>query len=118
VNSPAPVARDAPHVPLAVDLDGTLVRSDMLMESLASALKRAPWLVLALPFWLARGRAHLKSELAQRADLDVTLLPYDENVLAELRRERAAGRTLVLAHRRQRGHRQAHRGPPRDIRRR
>ena len=55
--SPAPVARDAPGVPLAVDLDGTLVKSDMLMESLAAVLKRAPWLVLALPFWLARGRA-------------------------------------------------------------
>ena len=95
--SPAPVARDAPGVPLAVDLDGTLVRSDMLMESLASALKRAPWLVLALPFWLMGGRARLKREAARRADLDVTLLPYDENVLAQLRRARVAGRTLVLA---------------------
>ena len=94
--SPAPVARDA-RVPLAVDLDGTLVRSDMLMESLASALKRAPWLALALPFWLLGGRAKLKSELARRADIDVTLLPYDPNVLAELRRARAAGHPLVLA---------------------
>ena len=95
--SPAPVARDAPGVPLAVDLDATLVKSDMLMESLAAVLKRAPWLALALPFWLARGRAALKSELARRSDLDVTVLPYDENVLAELRRARAAGRPLVLA---------------------
>ena len=95
--SPAPVVRDAPGVPLAVDLDGTLVRSDMLMESLASALRRAPWLVLALPFWLMGGRARLKSEAARRADLDLTLLPYDENVLAQLRRARNAGRTLVLA---------------------
>ena len=95
--SPAPVARDAPGVPLAVDLDATLVKSDMLMESLVAALKRAPWLVVAIPFWLARGRARLKSELAQRADIDVAVLPYDEGVLAELRRARAAGRTLVLA---------------------
>lgn len=94
--SPAPVARDA-AVPLAVDLDGTLVKSDMLMESLAAALKRAPWLVLALPFWLLRGRARLKSELARRANIDVATLPYDENVLAELRRAHASGRTLVLA---------------------
>src|SRR5258705_2061169 len=97
VTSPAPAAREAHRVPLAVDLDGTLVRSDMLMESLASALKRAPWLVLALPFWLLGGRARLKSELARRADLDVTLLPYDENVLAQLRRARSAGHPLVLA---------------------
>ena len=95
--SPAPVARDAPGVPLAVDLDATLVKSDMLMESLVAALKRAPWLVVAIPFWLARGRARLKSELAQRADIDVAVLPYDEGVLAELRHARTAGRTLVLA---------------------
>ncbi len=97
MNSPAPVALDAAGVPLAVDLDATLVKSDMLMESLVGALKGAPWLVLALPFWLARGRAHLKRELALRANVDVTLLPYDTNVLEALRCERDAGRTLVLA---------------------
>jgi 4-hydroxybenzoate polyprenyltransferase/phosphoserine phosphatase len=97
VNSPAPVASSARGVPLCVDLDGTLVKSDMLMESLAAVLKRAPFLVLALPFWLARGRAALKHELAQRAGIDVAGLPYDENVLAMLRAERDAGRTLVLA---------------------
>ena len=95
--SPAPVAGGAPGVPLAVDLDGTLVKSDMLMESLAAVVKRSPWLVLALPIWLARGRSRLKSELAQRADIDVSLLPYDDNVLKELARARSAGRTLVLA---------------------
>lgn len=97
VLTPAPVAREARHVPLAVDLDGTLVRSDMLMESLASALKRAPWLVLALPFWLLAGRARLKSELARRGSIDVAALPYDANVLAELARARAVGHPLVLA---------------------
>jgi len=94
VMSPAPVATG---VPLAVDLDGTLVKTDMLMESLAAVLKRSPWLVLALPFWLARGRPVLKRELARRAGIDVTVLPYDENVVGELARARAAGRELVLA---------------------
>lgn len=82
---------------MCVDLDGTLVKTDMLMESLASAAKHAPYIVLALPFWLARGRATLKRELALRARIDVAALPYDQNVLALLRRERAAGRPLVLA---------------------
>jgi len=84
-------------VPLAVDLDGTLVRSDLLMESLAAALKRNPFAVLALPLWLARGRAALKSELAKRSDVDASLLPYDPAVLRELRRQRAEGRWLILA---------------------
>ena len=69
----------------------------MLMESLASALRRSPLAALALPFWLARGRAALKRELASRADIDVALLPYDAEVLKELRRQRSDGRWLVLA---------------------
>jgi 4-hydroxybenzoate polyprenyltransferase len=84
-------------VPLAVDLDGTLVRSDLLMESLAAALKRNPLDILVLPLWLARGRARLKSELAKRSDVDASLLPYDPAVLRELRRQRSEGRWLILA---------------------
>jgi phosphoserine phosphatase len=80
-----------------VDLDGTLVRTDMLFETLVAALRRNPLVVLALPFWLARGRAHLKQQLALRGALDPATLPYDESVLEFLRREHAAGRRLVLA---------------------
>jgi 4-hydroxybenzoate polyprenyltransferase len=80
-----------------VDLDGTLVKSNLLIETLASAVKQRPLVVFALPFWLARGRAALKKELAQRARLDAALLPYDESVLADLRRERLAGRAIYLA---------------------
>lgn len=95
VNSPESGAVDA--VPLCVDLDGTLVKSDMLMESLVAVLKRRPLLAFALPLWLARGRAALKRELARRADIDVSLLPYDGELLESLRRERFAGRRLYLA---------------------
>jgi 4-hydroxybenzoate polyprenyltransferase/phosphoserine phosphatase len=80
-----------------VDLDGTLVRTDMLFETLVAALRRNPLVALALPFWLARGRAHLKRQLALRGALDPATLPYDEAVLEFLRREHAAGRRLVLA---------------------
>ena len=38
------------YVPLCIDLDGTLIRSDTLFESVLQLLKREPWLVLALPF--------------------------------------------------------------------
>ncbi|HST03013.1 MAG TPA: UbiA family prenyltransferase, partial [Usitatibacter sp.] len=97
MSAPARAGAAMDGVPLAVDLDGTLVRSDLLMESLAAALKRNPLDVLALPLWLARGRAALKSELAKRSDVDAALLPYDAAVLRELRRQRAEGRWLVLA---------------------
>jgi 4-hydroxybenzoate polyprenyltransferase len=84
-------------VPLCVDLDGTLVRSNVLVETLVGALKQQPLVVFAVPFWLARGRAALKRELAARADIDVSRLPYDDKVLADIRRERLAGRSVYLA---------------------
>jgi len=80
-----------------VDLDGTLVRSDLLLESLWALLRRKPLFALWLPLWWARGRARLKHEIAQRASVDVTLLPYREELLTRLRAERARGRRLVLA---------------------
>ena len=50
--------------PLVVDRDGTLVRTDMLHETLVGALQRSPWLLFLMPFWLLRGRAALNRELA------------------------------------------------------
>jgi 4-hydroxybenzoate polyprenyltransferase len=52
---------------------------------------------LQAPFWLFRGKAHLKAEVARRAHLDVAALPYNERLLGYLRGQHAAGRPLVLA---------------------
>ncbi len=95
--SVSPAAPEAAAVPICVDLDGTLVRTNMLTETAVAAVKRKPWLAAALPLWLARGRAALKRELARRASIDASVLPYDENLLALLRRSRAAGRRLYIA---------------------
>jgi 4-hydroxybenzoate polyprenyltransferase/phosphoserine phosphatase len=84
-------------LPLCVDLDGTLLRTDSLHEALVSALRRAPWIAFALPFWLLRGRAAFKREVARRAELDPALLPYDPGVLELIRAERGKGRRIVLA---------------------
>ncbi len=83
-------------MPLCVDLDGTLVRTDLLFESLAQLLKHRPLAAAAVPLWLARGRAVLKRELAARTALDVEALPYHAPLLAHLRAEKARGRRLVL----------------------
>lgn len=85
------------RLPLCVDLDGTVLRTDMLFETFVAALKRNPLLALRVPFWLAGGRAKLKRELANRAAIAPASLPYDEAVLEALRRERSSGRRLVLA---------------------
>ena len=82
-------------VPLCVDLDGTLVRSDMLVESILALLKQNPLYVFALPLWLLRGRGHLKHEVATRARPDATTLPYDKRV-CELVRDESSRRPVVL----------------------
>ncbi len=84
-------------VPLCVDLDGTLVRSDLLIESAAALVKAQPWRVFVLPFWSLRGLGFLKRRLAEAASLDVDSLPLHGPLLERLREEKAAGRRLVLA---------------------
>lgn len=86
----------APPCPLCVDLDGSVVRTDLLLESLLLLLKRNPLYLLRMLLWLARGRAVLKAEIARRVQLDPAALPYNTELLAWLRRERAQGRQLWL----------------------
>ncbi len=83
--------------PLCVDLDGTLLRSDVLLEQLLQLVRRRPSLFLRLPFWLLRGKAHLKTQLVAHTDLDVSVLPYRQELLRYLEKERSAGRRIVLA---------------------
>ncbi len=84
-------------IPLCVDLDGTLIKTDLLWESLLALLKQRPLSLFLLPFWLIQGRAHFKHEIARRVTLDVTTLPYQEDLLAFLSSERESGRELALA---------------------
>jgi len=96
--SAAPVAHSAPDpVPLVVDLDGTLIKTDLLVESVVRLLRRNLLYLILLPFWLIRGKQAFKGELAKRVNLDIALLPYHPDFLDYLRRQHAAGRTLVLA---------------------
>jgi hypothetical protein len=84
-------------IPLVVDLDGTLIAGDMLYKSFFAALGRNPFIVLPCIGWLWRGRAVLKRELALRCRVDVNRLKLHQDVLALLLREKAAGRSVVLA---------------------
>jgi len=83
--------------PLCVDLDGTLIRSDLLLESIFALLKKNILYLFLLPLWLSRGKACFKDQIAHRVDLDVTLLPYHQPFLDYLKAQKAQGRMLVLA---------------------
>jgi 4-hydroxybenzoate polyprenyltransferase len=98
MSSPHPQTRQTEHgPPLYVDLDETLCRTDLLWEALFVLLKTQPFRVLLLPFWLLRGKAHFKTQLAQHVNLNPALLPYHEELLEFLREEARGGRRLVLA---------------------
>ena len=83
--------------PLVIDLDGTLIKTDLLLESVCSLLRQEPLALFALPIWLLKGRAHLKREIAQRVQLDPALLPYRTELLDYLRAEHDKGRSIILA---------------------
>jgi len=83
-------------VPLAVDLDGTLFRTDLLLESLLRLVKQKPWLLALVPFWLIRGRAFLKQRMFEAITLEYTSLPVVQPFLDWLHGEKAQGRRLLL----------------------
>src|SRR5262249_46524521 len=94
---PAAVNPTERPVPLCVDLDGTLIKTDALWESLMVLLKHNPLYLLAVPFWWMRGRAFLKKQIADRVQLIPASLPYHQLFLDYLRTERKNGRTIMLA---------------------
>jgi apolipoprotein N-acyltransferase len=94
---PTPDVPPPNQIPLVVDLDGTLIKTDMLWESLAHLLRRNPFWLFAVLFWWTHGRACLKQQLARRVKIDPATLPYHEKFLAFLREQKSAGRKLVLA---------------------
>jgi 4-hydroxybenzoate polyprenyltransferase len=97
-----PIPDAAPHavaVPtvLCVDLDGTLVKSDTLVDSTLVLARHHPAALLKLPRWLAQGKAALKQHLTNAVQLDVAHLPYNRELLQYLQQQQAMGRPIYLA---------------------
>jgi 4-hydroxybenzoate polyprenyltransferase len=85
------------QLPLAVDLDGTLLKSDMLLESFLVMIRNNPLTLFLVPLWLLKGKAWLKTQIALRSEVDARTLPYNENVLAYLHQQKLQGRQVYLA---------------------
>lgn len=88
---------EAGTVPLVVDVDGTLTKTDLLHEKIIEFIARHPLQSWRLPVWLAGGRAKLKCELADRVDLDLATLPLRDEIVARVRRAQDEGRPVYLA---------------------
>ncbi len=82
---------------LFVDMDGTLVSTDVLWEAFFKAVKAQPWVALLAIGWMLRSRATLKDQLAKRVTVDPESLPYRADVLAFVRARKAQGDTIILA---------------------
>lgn len=90
--------RETAQAPLVVDLDGTLIRSDLLWEALVLFIRTRFLQLWLLPVWLfTTGKAGLKAQLARAVVPDPAFLPYNQALLQLLAAERERGRTLVLA---------------------
>lgn len=91
---------DSPNLttklPLCVDLDGTLIHTDLFIESLLALAKRSPLSLLMLPFWLLRGKAFAKRQVAARVSIDPVSLPYNRNVIELIEQARQDGRNIEL----------------------
>jgi len=94
---PTPTENIVSERPLCVDLDGTLIGTDLLWESLLLLIRQRPLALAMLPFYLLRGRAALKRFVALRVMIDAASLPYNLPFLNWLREQKARGRRIVLA---------------------
>jgi 4-hydroxybenzoate polyprenyltransferase len=95
-------------ISLCVDLDGTLVKTNTLIETILGAVRQKPLCLFVIPLWALRGQAYLWAKLVERFRPDASVLPYSEPVLELVRREAASGRPVVLAT-------GAHEGMARDV---
>lgn len=88
---------DNKTVDLVVDLDGTLIATDLLWESTFQLLKVNMLYLFLLPLWALKGKGHLKHQISLRVAIDPAILPYHGEFVAYLREEHHKGRRLVLA---------------------
>jgi 4-hydroxybenzoate polyprenyltransferase len=84
-------------MPLCVDLDGTLVKSDTLVDSVLALARQHPGALLKIPGWIAQGKAAFKRHVTQAVSLDVAALPYNQPLMEFLLHRHAAGQRLFLA---------------------
>jgi len=95
--APARPAAGGDAVPLFVDVDGTLTRADISLESFVRVARSGFWALLGLLAAMLRGRAAAKAIAARRDPVDPSALPYRQDVLDLIADAKAQGRPVILA---------------------
>lgn len=83
--------------PLVVDLDGTLIKTDILMEQVIAYVRINPLRLIIVLVWFLQGFAKLKFEVYKRTKLNVEVLPINPKVINLIKSEKSKGRKIILA---------------------
>ena len=84
------------HNNLCVDLDGTIINTDMLWESFLFQIKKNPFIIFMAFFWLLKGKMYLKEKLADNFDFDPKLLPYNKSVIELIKTQKKQGKKVFI----------------------
>ena len=84
-------------LPLIVDLDHTLIDTDLLFLSTLGVLNKSPWLIVHYFFWLWKGKGYLKDQLVRRFEINIPELPYNDDVISYIMKRKKEGSKIVLA---------------------
>ena len=84
-------------IPLIVDLDHTLIDTDLLFLSSLGVLTKRPWLIGHYFFWLWKGKGFLKDQLVKRFEINIAELPYNEIVISYIMQRKKEGCKVILA---------------------
>ena len=85
------------NIPLVVDLDNTLIDTDLLLESSKGVLSKSPWLIFHYCYWFLKGKGYLKDQLVKRFEINIAKLPYNNTVLEYIKKKKKLGNTIILA---------------------
>lgn len=96
-NMPIKIYKTDLTTPLVVDLDGTLLRTDSLYECSSKFILSHPLNFFIILSWLWKGIAYLKTKLFTHTHLDPTCLPFNQALLAWIKKQKQSGRRIILA---------------------
>ena len=92
----SPVGVEPTGRTIGIDLDGTLLRTDSLVESLFKLIGQEPLSIFPVLFWMLQGKVILKENVSRRVSLDVQTLPYNQSVIDWALEQRQLGARLAL----------------------
>lgn len=84
------------NIPLCVDLDGTLIRTDLMFECIVLLLKKNPLYIFVIPFWILKGRYFLKYKLNEFVEPEYNSIPVNYDVIKFAENEKKKGRKIIL----------------------